>query len=179
MKNLKLLSFLFVAVLSFGFVSCSDDDDDDNGVKNVLNYDSKSYEISGGHILDYGYGVYNESLYNLDLYLYTKGMNIDEETGDLSGEGKVVYAELWSSTAELTAGTYTSNPWGNEVKMKANTFSSLTIWDGDTEVQFTEGTVTIGKSGDNYTITIAGTGDDGKALSASYRGTLKSFIPKM
>ena len=157
MKQFRLLSYLFVAVLCFGFVSCSDDDDDD---KNVLTYLSKSYSIGSGEI-------YNFEDTNFDIHLYSKGYT--------ENDGQEMWIELWSSSLEeLSNGTYTYKTYPGT----AGKFTNLEIYDQKTEseMSFTNATVTINKSGDIYEIIVEGKDSENNKLYAYYRGTLKYYL---
>ncbi|MCD7900952.1 MAG: hypothetical protein LUH22_14105 [Bacteroides sp.] len=171
MKNLKCLSYLFIAALCFGFVSCSDDDDDDNK-KNVVVYDSISYDIHNGLLLYYG-DEGTEGIYNFDLYLYTKGISLDQETGEIVGEGNILSVEFWSSSATgITPGVYTYDSESNE----AGTFSVLCLEDAQGNVAYLEsGTITVNKSASTYTIDITGRDADNKTLTANFIGTLEIY----
>jgi len=163
MKQFRFLSYLFVAVLCLGFVSCSDDDDDDN----VLTYNSESFKIKGALFYYYGEEYGNDS-YNFDLCLYGDGFDMNNED-----KGNYLYAEMYSSSdTELTPGIYTYNT--NE---KENTFSWLYIHDNNgNDMGFTKGTITVKKSGNTYEFIIAGTDANGIALTAYYRGGVKTYV---
>lgn len=168
MKQFRFLSYLFVAVLCLGLVSCSDDDDDN---KNVFAYGSDSYDIHNGLILNYG-NYFSQNTYNLDLCLCTEGVSFDEEDEEFVGSGKMLRAYMWCTSAELAEGTYTYDP---DESGDTNTFDYLIISEGyDLITELTAGTIVVAKSGNIYTIAVAGTDATGKVISASYKGTLNT-----
>lgn len=173
MKNLKFLSYLFVAVLCLGFTSCSDDDDDKNVMVYSVDSNSESYDIYGGQISSWG--EYSDNLYDFDLNLYTKEVSFDkdEEEFIVGQGGKMLQIEIWASSAELTTGTYTYDPDYSEV---AGTFTYMGFGGENGELaKFTEGTVVVTKSGENYTLVIAGKNAAGKTITAYYHGTLNKY----
>lgn len=179
--NKSIISFfsfaLFFAFASVSLISCSDDDDDDK-FESIITYDSESYAINGGYLMDWGEHENIEGIYNLDLRLYTEGVSFNESDGR-TGEGKILYAELWSSSEELVSGTYTYSTYDD---VAANRFTLLSIYDNgdeeDSEIFFTSGTITVNKSGNNYTITVTGKDSDDKTISASFKGALNVYEPQ-
>ena len=108
MKKLLLLIF------AFSLVACSGGDDDNNGSNSssqsdILSVGGTDYELDGGRLLNFGPG---SNAVNIDLDLYSAGIStqcnpIDWEFNNMSGQGHVIYFEMWTSQQGfLDSGTY-------------------------------------------------------------------------
>lgn len=107
MKKLwSLLAILMVSVLSFGFVSCDDDDDkkDETG-----NYFVEAYISDQGDLDTYSVNMLSEALNNTvgDIYI---------ENAKLSDAKKAVKAEI-EENAKLIAENFDENTFEVTVKM--------------------------------------------------------------
>jgi len=98
---------------------------------------------------------------NYELYLLMDGTTMESEYGS------VMYIDLYfpGSVNELQAGTYRIG----EVVCKWAEFYTQT----DEIHEINSGSVTIEKSGGNYTISCSGTTDNGESVSCSYTGPVQ------
>ncbi len=145
--------------------------------KNKFEYDGKSYPLSGGRI-EY-FGKWEESMpsFNYDLILISPGIKFGAN-GELTGKGNALYFEMFSSSdLDLLEGSY---KFVDDQQLKAGTFDKGTFYanidfnsyTGEWWGTVSDGTVTIGKSGENYEITVDCTSDSGKKLSGYFKGNL-------
>jgi len=145
-------------------------------------YNGTTYPLSTG-ILEY-FGIWgSNSGYNFDLMILSPGINfINQGTDwDATGTGHYVYFEMFTSSAtDLVAGTYNFAMTGN-----AMTFSDYsgfaTNYDIDAGTSehsdyFASGTVTISKTGNNYTAAFTGTTETNNSpFTAAFTGPLHYF----
>ena len=120
-----------------------------------------------------------EELYPADIAELYKDLNLQEAiylyllmdgTTMESEYGSVMYIDLYfpGSVNELQAGTYRIG----EVVCQWVEFASYTQTDKIYH-EIMPGSVTIEKSGDNYTISCSGTADNGESVSCSYTGPVQ------
>jgi hypothetical protein len=120
-----------------------------------------------GRFSDYG-DYYNVGAKNWVVVLYdelrTSEFNIELQTEPSATDLTVGEYQISSS---LAAGTAIAGVWSEEGIYG-------TYWDNSVETVFCKsGTVTIGKSGDNYTISLNALDDFGNTVTASYTGLLE------
>lgn len=132
-----------------------------------LTYGGDTTTLDQLYFLDYGDS--GNGVYNIDVYLMPSTLN----WSDGSGTGRYVYLEMFFSSPQVAAGTYT---FSDELDPPAGTFSDYsdvsTVTDtGDDWEDFTSGEVTISISGSTYTIRGSGSTDLG-SLSFEYSGPL-------
>ena len=173
MKNF-LKAFTGILVLSLLLISCKKDKD--KGPTNYFKVGDTTYEVTGGVMENYGTEDWYDG-YNIDLTLITSGIDVDEY-GDWTGSGKAIYFEVFStSSSYLPSGEYvfddTSNPYPtfsfDHADYCINWTESTHTW-----IDITAGTLTITRSGSNYTIDLTGGIDESSnAVTAHYSGTLE------
>jgi len=176
MKNEKKILTLVLFSLII-LVGCKKDKDGDSP-NNYIKYEGKTYVIDKG-ILE-NYGEEDEGVYNLDLTLFSSGINLIESQGEIvgaTGTGNVLYFEMFTnSEIQLDNGTYVFDYYSEE----AGTFDDgelLINWNAedyqaDIDQYIDEGTVKVAKSGDIYEITINCTDEDDKSVTGYFKGTL-------
>jgi hypothetical protein len=174
--NKKLLSFLFLALAAIAFQACKDDDDKPS---NNFAFDGTTYSVKTALILlDPTPSGGDFPIYYHELTLLSDGLTY-QEGGDVTGKGHGISLSLLSSGADLAAGTYTLNSSSDESTYRAFDVTSGSVilnFDSETEdsdryEDLLSGTVTVEKSGTNYTITIAAvSADNGQVITASFKG---------
>ncbi len=179
MRQTKHLLLAVLFVLPLFFVACSDDDDDNgNGLSNHFTYDGETYALDLGFIMNYG--QWWGDGYNFDIFLHSDGIEISDNFMDVTGEGHGIYFEMFSPNEDdLTPGTYN---WDGSDEGNPFTYTWGDIimdWDFETdegtEITFSGGNVEVEKSGSNYTIRVAVTAEDGKEITAYFRGPLPIY----
>lgn len=190
MKNLvkRQWLFLFALILTFGVLSCSDDD---NGPSNSATVEGDEVSFSKGYIYSQENIEDDEGETGSDhtIYLMSKGLSLDAANNEIDGEGDIVGFVLFSaSNDELDEGIYeirTENLPGNATQFVLATEYNWN--DGDPEYDHfctgTYGTVEVSKSGDTYTLKFNITsytvsdGDDTEdgddVISGYYKGKLE------
>lgn len=167
-----------LAVVCISGVACDKDDkedDNDEPTGNNLKLDGNTHELGGGILENYGTdssGAHQGT--NIDLWLYTSGIEVLTEEDSSTGEGYVLYFEIFTTAEDhLAPGTYTYALSG-----ATNTFDiaeSFKVKDGEdvesSYLEYSSGTLTIAKSGNTYTLD-ASLGGGGKTATAHYEGSL-------
>jgi len=177
MKNLLRL-FIGLAIISVITVSCKKD----NAKKSTLKIGTTDYELSTGHIKNYG----GQSVYNLDLRLYTNNINFQAETGGYmtyAGSGQLIYFELYTSlSTELDARVYNynSSSQASGAFDKAYYYEdySYILNSGNTngtKVYITSGSITVAKNGSEYEIDINCIDENGKAITGYFKGEIPVY----
>lgn len=106
----RIYSFAVIVLLCMAIMGCKKDNNKDEQKNNFLKVDGTEYAISKGFLEYYGG---DNSVYNIDLTLFSQGIIIQENMGipDLfSGNGHTIYFEMYTSdSARLAPGTYADN----------------------------------------------------------------------
>lgn len=165
-----------ILILSLILVSCKKDKDKDT-VTNYFVVDGTKYAVSFGTLENYGTDPGYYEGYNLDLYLITSGIDVDA-SGVWTGTGKALYFEMFSTSATyLTSGEYTYDLISDVPPTFTFDFSDYCLsWTtGDnTWIYLVSGTVTVTRSGSNYTIDLTGgVNQNGKTVTAHFTGPLQ------
>ncbi|WP_124979152.1 hypothetical protein [Nonlabens xiamenensis] len=170
-------SFLLTAFVVVSLISCSSDDDggSSSSATGSFSVDGSSYSLNKGVVLNYGEGP--TGIYNFDISLFSNGVNLDE-AGEASGMGDVIYFELWTDQSSgLKEGTYS---FSNSTEDFAITVLSYGLdCNSQTEMCATEaegedGTLSISRDGNRYTLTFSIVTPDGVA-TGTYSGVLRAF----
>ena len=167
LKTLLLISAIALQI------SCSKDDEGTVTIQNEFTYDGKAYSLSQGILTDYG-DVTNGSR-DYDISLFSAGLTVPTE-GDPVGTGNFVYLDLnSSSTTSFEPGTFTWDEFRGPNKIVdaglAIDFDFATSTESDA-IFIKDGTVTVQKEGNTYTITFTLTTTDNKAVTGYYKGEL-------
>ena len=151
MKKLFLMTLVLGALAVTG---CKKDE-----MKGSFQLGGESYTVTGAVAYLYSRDA-DET--NYELYLLMDGTTLESEYGS------AMCIDLYfpGSVNELQAGTYRIG----EVVWAA--FASYTQTD-EIYHEIMPGSVTIEKSGDNYTISCSGTADNGESVSCSYTGPVQ------
>ncbi len=182
---MKLLTgVLLAATLLLG---CKKDDDNNSKTKNYFKVGDTEYDLSAGILENYGTDDNNSWHYgfNTDLTLYSEGLTLQAEDDDweLVGEGHGIYFELFSTTGNaLDTEDYVFTltepcPIGtfDDGGCTINYDSEQEENSDEEDFDFAGGTVSVSKSGNEYTITIDCTSENGKRITGFYKGTLRYF----
>lgn len=184
MKNFKKLNILvLLAAIAIVFAACGDDDDDDDTSTpktNEIVVNGTSYPLSSGVIINYG--ETDPGVYNLDLSFFSDGITVVETGGMIDsayGTGNILYFEMFANIAtDIPAGSYGFDT----VNMGAGTFDyadyAINIDVEDPNGVYDEiygGNVTVAKDGNTYEVNYSGTDENGKTVTAYYKGTLKYY----
>lgn len=172
---------LFASLILF-LGSCKKDDDSNSPSKNYMQLDASEYELSKGILENYG-KYEGDNGYNLDLTLFSSGLKIVEEDGevsDMSGEGHAIYFEIYTSTSKkLDIGTYEYDSTGTG---ESGTFASggcVADYNIETEegtsLELSEGTLTVTKNDGIYEISFDCIAEDGTSVTGYYKGSLKYY----
>jgi hypothetical protein len=173
--RVSLMAFFGAAVL---FVACTKEKEKDP--QNMTTVDGVSVELTKGYLENYG--EVEEGLYNFDLLLLSSGLDYVNETGT----GNAIYFEMFVNSATFNGGTFTYsvNPAVNTFD-DAGMFININIATGSAERYFmvTGGTVTVNKTGNQYSINYTLTAQEynwmtelpigtPKSITGSYNGSL-------
>lgn len=173
----------FKSILLFVFATCvliSCDKDDDNGDvagngTGSFMYDGNDFALNKGSIINYG-GSGNS--FNFDITLGSPSLSFDQ-FGDFDGTGDAIYFELWTDQQSgLKNGTYNYDPSSQsdftftiaEVGVGCDTNGTCTFQDSARS-----GSVTINRSGNNYSLSFSFMTDTDEVITGTYEGTLRSF----
>ena len=156
--NMKrnVFNILLLSGVAIAFSSCKDDDDKKE--TNIFKVGTISTTIKSGTLIyDTSLGGENNDIYRHELVLIGPGLSMNED--ETIGEGNGLVLDLVSSTTTLEPGTY--NFTGTDVGSVA-----FDLWDGDAYIDlntqeeqafaFSDGAITVAKSGDVYTIDVSG-----------------------
>jgi hypothetical protein len=170
MKN--TIFTLLIATLIIA--SCTKDkkENPEPQIGGTISFSGATYEIKTG--LEQYYGL-RDGKHFTDIYLYSKEINVLFQNGNLSlnGKGAVLALELRKAEPGI-AGVYTL---GNNVVMKVQLLLNETFpKDGPpAALEFTSGTVTLSKSGENYRFTFDIRSSFDFPLTGSFYGPLLYF----
>ncbi len=161
---------------------CKKDDDNENSNNsnsNHFTYLGQDYEITEGRIDYYGMKKNGKTiLYNFEVELFSSGIT---STGDTkSGQGNLVFMDVYSTSAASIAGTY---PMGESGYEDIPHFEDgLIIMNGSfdngwpDDVGILDGsTLKISKDGDIYTFEMEWTSFDNKSITGYYKGELPFY----
>ena len=171
---LLIVSTLIFLVLS---ESACKKNDEDTGLSQAsgtgtVKYQGKSYTVKYG-LYEY-YGEF-EGIHNFELYLFSDGVDLDNE----KGRGTVIDLYFYSNVPPLPTGTIpyyigaTINP--PVFDARAGLDYNLETQDGIAFNGFDYGELTITRNGDNYTIQFTLQTDDGETVSGQYSGKVGEF----
>jgi hypothetical protein len=186
----RLATMCLSAALAFSTISCSDDDDD---VKDVFDGEIvaiKSATISTGNSRKNAEG---NTYYR--HYLILTGTGIEVDGDKITGKGDMLTVSFNSSAENIADGTYTLEGYSEILSDKLfdvnysfffrNYEMSKSTYEPGSVNGFDELTMTISKSGANYTIKITGKAYEmanpdaqfdktkpSKLFKAEYKGTL-------
>lgn len=177
---MKSLLKLFIMALALGliFSGCKKDDDNSSS-QNYFKVGDTQYELSAATLL--GWEETNvKGVFDVDLALYSKDIKVTSPTVT-TGEGNILYFQMYSSSlTDLPDGSYS---YGLESNQKAGVLwaaDAMINYDFATEesdknISLKSGTVTVSKSGSEYTINITATGASGETITGYYKGTLTKY----
>ncbi len=170
---MKRILLFFVSVTLV--LSCSKEEEPT--IRMDFTYDGNTYALAKTFIEDWGVNGDNQSR-DYDLLVTSSSITYNSNSSSYSGIGDVVYLDLNSaSTTEFIPGNFVwSSTRGpntivdGAVGIGINTES----FTGGTVEEFTAGTVTVTKEGDNYTVSFNCTTASGKEVSGSWTGIMTS-----
>lgn len=157
--NCSMMKKLFLMTLVLGALAVTGCKKDE--MKGSFQLGGESYTVTGAVAYLYSRDA-DET--NYELYLLMDGTTMESEYGS------AMYIDLYfpGSVNELQAGTYRIG----EVVCQWAEFASYTQTD-EIYHEIMPGSVTIEKSGNNYTISCSGTADNGESVSCSYTGPVQ------
>ena len=168
---------VFPVIIFAALLACEKDDSTEKGESGgsgKMVYMGKEYPISIGYYETYG--IY-DGIHNYQLYLYSKGINIETESG--TGNAIAIYFSTY--VAPLPIGTI---PYYSENVDPVPTFEAEVVLDYNLDTEegirlssFTEGELTITKSSqaNTYTVQFNCITFGGETLSGQYSGTIFEF----
>ena len=145
---------------------------------NFFTYKGNTYELSIGLLEYYGQWSSSSDSYNFDIVLFSSGFSYNHDADDLTGEGHLMYFEMFSSSSnDLMPGTYlfdidetyAANTFGYgffaaDYILEDETYSvGESIWAGSVEVS---------KTGSVYNITIDCADNEGNPVTGYFSGDL-------
>lgn len=169
--------FMLIAILTIGLsYSCKKDKEDSYDGSptgsGTLIYQGKSYAISFGLYEDYGF---YDGIHYYELYLFSSGVNLDEETG----YGNIAAIYFSTYTAPLSTGTIPYYSEGIEpvpaVEAQVGLDYNLETEVGTDLYAFVDGEINISKSDDNYNIQFTFILQGGGTLTGQYTGRIFEF----
>lgn len=168
----KVLQLLLISAIALQ-ISCSKDDEGPVMIQNEFTYDGNTYSLSQGILTDYDEIINGSRDY--DITLLSSGITFSSG-GDPTGTGNLIYLDLnSSSTTSFEPGIFTWDEFrGPNIIVDAGlaiNFNFDTSTESDA-IFIKDGTVTVQKEEDSYTITFALTTDDNKAIVGYYKGVL-------
>jgi hypothetical protein len=178
--NITIIATVLISLL---IASCEKEKETEEIKKtNHLKIGETEYTLSSGALENYGQdeaGIYD--VYNTDLTLFSDGITITNEDGELvvSGSGQIIYFEMFSSTeTSLDIGTYNLNI--QPFSLKTFDYADYMIgWnqtvDDDDWTEIASGEVTVNKNSNEYEITINCTDENGQKLTGFFKGTLSYY----
>lgn len=175
MKKFFILG-LYIAILLI--MGCKKDENKSSATGlGTLTYDGITYELDKG-VLIY-VGDFSTGTHLMNLTLCTSGIWYDPSEYGFRGIGDEVVLGLYSSSAtELPTGTYS---YSDIVATNQLSHGYLSLGANCTEdtyekmVSFSDGTVTIVKTGSTYEITITGQDEGLKAISVTFKGQFNFY----
>jgi len=178
---MKKIIYLLPAIIglfciSTTFNSCTkkkNGNDESGSGTGSISYLGKNYMIEKGLFEDYGI---NDGVYNYQVYLFSDGVNIDNETG----YGNVIAIYFYGNTKPIQTGTI---PYYEIDADPVPTFEAEVALDYNLDTNtgirissFTGGELTITKTSDNnYSIQFNCVTEEQETLSGQYTGTISEF----
>lgn len=180
MKRNQLFIPAVLFAMTIAIIGCKEDEKvEPVAKKNFLAYDANEYLLASGMLAYYGDPDAKLGTYNFDIMLFSSGITYNATNDELSGQGDLIVLELFSSSeTQLVPGTYVFDSTGSyaansfDFGFFAVNFAFLTQT-GQIEKDITGGNVIVGKSGDQYEVTIDVIADDGKKVTGYYKGSLQ------
>jgi hypothetical protein len=175
MKNINLKLLIMTALFGVVFVSCKKDNADK---ESQVQYDGTTSNLSKGYLINYGIENASPASYYYSLIISSPEVTFDFAQDTVYGIGDAIAFDIYSASAtDLVPGTYNFDA----TTYNANTFEwgifvadyNFVTDEGTTGVEIISGTVTVSKSGTTYEITVDGTVDGGKKITAYYKGSLE------
>jgi hypothetical protein len=178
MKNLKLVA-LIALVLNLVNVSCSSDDDNKiKGLDNVMTIEGNQIAIENGFL---AFSQENNStngtgIFYWEVNLVSEGFTANIPERSISGIGDFISLDLVSkSDLEIIPGIYTYAEGSADFtcsRAQASTNHNTETEEGNS-FNAVSGTITITGTGLNQVIVANLIGENGKAITASYKGVLQ------
>lgn len=134
---------------------CSDIDD-----SSLAEYGNNTYIVTDAEVCRYAYGTFMMG-----------GLTLDAVMNDTASEGVIlgIGLELPGKTYEFPEGTYVL---GEDPVFLGAVFDVVSEAGSDSQ-EITKCTMTIGRSGKNYTFRISGETEDGQPVSCRYTGPVQ------
>lgn len=158
--------------LSVVLSSCSKDDE--NKPASQVTFDGTTYSLNNGTISSMEW----DGAYEIDINLSNFSLADAMSGGNVPSELNTLYINIeGQSSAALEAGTYKlddADP-DSEVFMADFSYGMDATGEGGEIVDFENGTVTVAKDGESYSIEFTFTTVDGKEAKGSYKGRLDEF----
>jgi hypothetical protein len=189
-KAIGLFGLLTIILFLGSMTGCQKEED-----VNFISYDGINLNIQSGVVESWGKLIPDAEGYNVDLKLYSAGISYNSETDTWSGEGAILYFEMFSpSEGELSAGEYILDKSGSqsaysfgrgylvtgfcfEGTLKTSDFLKL-VQNSENFFHITDGSVHVGKSKNSFSVRVQSTTDEGRELTASYHGPLSKVSKK-
>jgi hypothetical protein len=174
MKRVTIYCCALIA-LSIALASCGDDD---KGAASKFTYDGKSYNLTKGFAeFDGIYVAGTDDYYYWVLYLTSNGITIDDDD-DFEGTGDAVILEIRAKNDDsfVPTGSYEFDDdlaysYGVYTNFSPGTGSGTSYTDID------DVSITVGKSGNTFTINFTITLGDNSVVKGSYKGGLTEIDP--
>lgn len=181
----KFLSLLLAGALALAVTSCDDDKkDDDGGFSGKMAVNGQTETINSAFYHDTAANDRNEAYFQLML-LKDFLTEIPENTPDFVIT--IALSEsLWGKTIDLTQPIVKSGALNPGIKLQAQNTPDSHLWisytsdgkivvsngvSGPCDATVTAGTLTVGRSGDNFTVRLSVTLSDDRSIAAEWKGT--------
>lgn len=189
-KAIGLLGLLTFILFLGSMTGCQKEED-----VNVISYDGIRLSIQNGVVESWGKLIPDAEGYNVDLKLYSAGISYNAETDTWSGEGAILYFEMFSPLeGDLSAGEYILDELGSQSAytlgrgylvtgfsfdgtLKTADFLKL-AQNSENFLHIVSGSVIIGKNKNSFSVRVQSTTDEGRELKASYNGPLSKISKK-
>lgn len=181
----KFLSLLLAGAFALAVTSCDDDKkDDDGGFSGKMAVNGQTETINSAFYHDTAANDRNEAYFQLML-LKDFLTEIPENTPDFVIT--IALSEsLWGKTIDLTQPIVKSGVLNPGIKLQAQNTPDSHLWisytsdgkivvsngvSGPCDATVTAGTLTVGRSGDNFTVRLSVTLSDDRSIAAEWKGT--------
>ena len=185
-KTIKLLALSLLTITLC--VSCSKNDTLEP--ESYFKVGNTKYELSAGSINNYGTSKWYNG-YKTHLLLTSKGLK-DEGGGDVSGKGHLVEFNMFSTAGKAldNADYESSNPKPNAIGIaEPNAIGTFDFGyylisyntendHVDADDAIVDGKITVSRNGNDYTIVINCTSEEGEKVTGFYKGKLQYFEEK-
>lgn len=172
MKKILLIS-IGILVAAISFVGCKKDSDDKANQFQVADdaYAVDSLEMEKIGTITNGYRIWVD--------LISPDVTVDEE-GYWGNHGNIIRFELVSSDMTgIPTGEYVFDETGNEPAFSFPSANYSINWingsPGSVWTTLASGTVSVSRNGNNYEISYLGTDENGKKVTAYYKGVGKLY----